>query len=266
MSSFPPKKPNAITPEIDEPTESFEGIRTTVGPGAVVPVIYGRRRVGGQLLSAKVEQALTILDGPQPGSAPVQQPIVLVHGGTLNDYGAPQELIVVTVLNHGAVTGDHVDIGGVRGKTNVNGGWFVRELDVHRLELLGSIGIDPRPYEGGGVLVKVDAAAPGTRRVDAITTPPTLTMLLALGEGPMGGVLWETLEINGQPLGNFPTAQVFQRLGHARPDPAAGVWRDGEYLCRWPGDSAAALRLSTRPRRMCKPLCSTLPSSKACTS
>ena len=156
---------------------------------------------------------MTIVDGPVPVGGAVQQPIVLVEGGTLNDYGAPQELVVVTVLNHGATTGTHVDIGAVRGKTNVNGGWIVRVLDVHRLELLGSIGIDPRPYTGGGVLVIVDDAAPGTRRIDAVTTPPTLTMLLALGEGPIAGVLWETVEINGQPLGNFPTAQVFQQLG-----------------------------------------------------
>ena len=240
---FPPKKPNAITPEIDEPTESFEGIRTTVGPGAVVPVIYGRRRVGGQLLSDDVRQALTVIDGPTPAGGVVQQPIVTVEGGTLNEYGAPQELVVVTVMNHGAVTGSHVDIGGVQGKTNVNGGWIVRMLDVHRLELLGSIGVDPRPYTGGGVLVVVNEAAPGLRRIDAITTPPTMTLFLGIGEGPIGGALWETLEINGQPLGNFPTAQVFQQLGTATQAPlpefgeTANTFADGRDIPTTTGGS-----------------------------
>lgn len=40
----------------DEPTFGFEGISTTRGPGRVVPVVYGRRRVGGQLISADVEE------------------------------------------------------------------------------------------------------------------------------------------------------------------------------------------------------------------
>lgn len=211
---FPPKKPNAIEPQFDEPTESFEGIRTTVGPGAVIPVIYGRRRIGGQLLSAKVVQALTIIDDNVPGSA-LPHAITDVTGGLRWPDGTPNDEIVVTAPNHGASTGSHVDIGGVLGKTGANGGWFVKILDVHRVQLLGSRGIDPTPYAGGGVLVLVDEAAPGTRRVDAISTPPTLTMLFAIGEGPIGGVLWDTMEINGQPLGNFPTVRVFQQLGTA---------------------------------------------------
>ena len=43
---FPPAKPHVQGGAIDEPTFSFEGIRTTIGPGQVVPVIYGRHRVG----------------------------------------------------------------------------------------------------------------------------------------------------------------------------------------------------------------------------
>ena len=64
---FPPAKPHVQGGAIDEPTFSFEGIRTTIGPGQVVPVIYGRHRVGGQLLSASVNQAMTVVGYDRPG-------------------------------------------------------------------------------------------------------------------------------------------------------------------------------------------------------
>ena len=117
---FPPAKPHVQGGAVDEPTFSFEGIRTTIGPGQVVPVIYGRHRVGGQLLSASVDQAMTFVDTAGPG---------------------------------------------------------------------------------------------GRQHVEALSTPPTLTMLLALGEGPIHNILLDTLEINGQPAANFPNVQTFTRLG-----------------------------------------------------
>ena len=123
---FPPSKPHVEPP--DPHTFSFEGIRTAIGPGSIKPVIYGRHRIGGQLLSASVDQAQTILD-----------------------TGA-----VVT-------------------------------------------------------------------RLTAIDTPPTLTMLIALGEGPINNVLMDTIELNGQPLVNFPGVQAFTRLGTASQTPIAEV-------------------------------------------
>lgn len=53
---FPVKPPKIKPPEADEGASySWQGIQTTQGPGNVVPVIYGRRRTGGQLLSSFVE-------------------------------------------------------------------------------------------------------------------------------------------------------------------------------------------------------------------
>lgn len=57
---FPPSKPHVDAP--DPHTNSWEGIRTAIGPGNIKPVLYGVHRMGGQLLSAAVTQALTILD------------------------------------------------------------------------------------------------------------------------------------------------------------------------------------------------------------
>ena len=62
---FPPSKPHIEPP--DPHTFSFEGIRTAIGPGNIKPVIYGRHRVGGQLLSASVTQAMTIWDNSVGG-------------------------------------------------------------------------------------------------------------------------------------------------------------------------------------------------------
>src|SRR5262252_8584547 len=121
---FPPSKPHIATR--DEQTFSFEGIRTAIGPGQPVPVIYGRHRIGGQLLSAAITQSQTI-----------------------DDVGQPQ------------------------------------------------------------------------RQIAALATPPQLTMLLALGEGPIGEVLVNTIEINGQPIANFPTVSYDWRFGYPVQDPMA---------------------------------------------
>lgn len=52
---FPVKPPKMEAPEKDGSSFSWQGIHTTQGPGNVVPILYGRHRVGGQLLSAYVE-------------------------------------------------------------------------------------------------------------------------------------------------------------------------------------------------------------------
>lgn len=58
---FPPQRPKAQ--EQDDPTYGFEGIRSTVGPGAKVPIVYGRHRLGGQFLQASVDAGhLTVTD------------------------------------------------------------------------------------------------------------------------------------------------------------------------------------------------------------
>jgi len=127
---FPPPKAHNIQQRPDEPTFSFEGIRTAIGPGMVVPVIYGRQRVGGQLLSSSVDQGLTVLDN---GTA--------------------------------------------------------------------------------------------VRRVQAISTPATITMLLGLGEGPVHSVDTASVEINGQPVANFPGVEVYTSGGF---DPQAPLIYFGE--------------------------------------
>ena len=145
---FPPAKPHVQGGAIDEPTFSFEGIRTTIGPGQVVPVIYGRHRVGGQLLSASVDQARTVLDTLGPG---------------------------------------------------------------------------------------------GRQQVEALSTAPTLTMLLALGEGPIAQIDTASIEINGQPIANFPGVEVFGRLGTADQAPlpefgeTANTFSDGREIAGDPG-------------------------------
>ena len=145
---FPPAKPHVQGGAIDEPTFSFEGIRTTIGPGQVVPVIYGRHRVGGQLLSAAVDQARTFVDTTGPGSR---------------------------------------------------------------------------------------------HQVEALSAPPTLTMLLALGEGPVADIVTTSIEINGQPISNFPSVQTFTRAGTADQSPlpefgeTANTFADGRTIGDDPG-------------------------------
>jgi Putative phage tail protein len=115
---FPPPKAHNIQHTPDDPTFSFEGIRTTLGPGAVVPVIYGIQRTGGQLLTSHVDQTLTVLDD--------------------------------------------------------------------------------------GV---------SSRRITAQAAPATLSLLLALGEGPVDNVRTPTAQINGQPGANFPGLELYTALG-----------------------------------------------------
>ena len=55
MTPKPPKL--SVGGGADSPTYSFQGIQTTLTPGAPVPVIYGMHRVGGQLLSMATDVA-----------------------------------------------------------------------------------------------------------------------------------------------------------------------------------------------------------------
>jgi hypothetical protein len=206
---FPPAKPHIQGGSLDEPTFSFQGIQTAIGPGQVIPVIYGRHRVGGQLLSAAVDQALTVLDGPPPSTSPgLTRAVENVYGGTQN------EPITIQITDHGWFNGDHVDVTGVTGKTGANGGWYIGVIDAHRIFLKFTTNTDWNQWTGGGSVTNMPLGV-GIRRVDAIATPPTLSMLLAIGEGPIAGVLLDTIEINGQPIGNFPTVQLFTRTGTA---------------------------------------------------
>ena len=195
--------------EPPERTFSFEGIRTAIGPGNTIPVIYGRHRVGGQLLQASVDHAQTIVDSGAPG---IVRTITGVGGGE------PGQLLQVTAPGHGFADGNSVQIDGVQGKSAANNLWAISIINGDMFYLLQSTGVDGNAYTGGGTATLYYS---GIRHYQAVTTPPTLSLLLALGEGSIDAVLTDTIRINDQPIGNFPGVQVFTRLGF--PDqPAIG--------------------------------------------
>ena len=187
-----------------ERTFSFEGIRTAVGPGAVVPVVYGRHRIGGQLLLATVDQAAVVVDDG-----------TTAHTATISDvtHGEPSDIVYVTAPNHGFVTGQIVLIQGVQGKTEVNTTWAIHvgDADTFVLDSSWAVGIT-HPYQGGGTAMLYNQ---GSRNYQAITNPPTLTLMIGLCEGPIEAILTDTIQINGQPVANFPGVQVYTGLGTA---------------------------------------------------
>jgi hypothetical protein len=84
MLLFPVKPPKFEPPEKEGSSFSWSGIQTTQGPGNVVPIIYGRHRVGGQLLTAYVEertnnQEFTIQD-------PVLNMLISVGEGEIEEF------------------------------------------------------------------------------------------------------------------------------------------------------------------------------------
>ncbi len=197
---------NTMTEATEERTFSFEGIRTAIGPGAVVPVVYGRHRIGGQLLAAAVDQAAVYVDDHvvTPGT-----PVTAVN------YGEPQNIVIVTAPGHPFQTNQNVTLDGLIGKPALNTTWTIRVLDgdPDSFALLFSWGVNiETPYGGGGVARPANV---GARTVQAIATPPTLSLFLGLCEGPISAVLTETIQINGQPIQNFPGVQVFTALGTA---------------------------------------------------
>lgn len=87
---FPVKPPKMKPPEADEGASySWQGIQTTQGPGNVVPVIYGRRRVGGQLLSSFVE------DRTNTAEFSVQDPVL--HMLIAVGEGEVEEIETITI-------------------------------------------------------------------------------------------------------------------------------------------------------------------------
>jgi predicted phage tail protein len=187
-----------------ERTFSFEGIRTAIGPGGVVPVVYGRHRIGGQLLLATVDHVATVIDDgiSSPGVA-----IVAVG------HGEPSDIVFVTAPGHGFATDQTILIEGVQGKTAVNRQWTIAVVDNDTFVLKFSWGVGfDQPYLGGGTARLQNV---GARSYQAVTNPPTLSLMMALCEGPIDAILTETIQINGQPLANFPGVQVYTGLGEA---------------------------------------------------
>lgn len=195
-----------LTEATEERTFSFEGIRTAIGPGGSIPVVYGRHRIGGQLLAAAVDQAYIVVDDG------VATPGIAV---TAVQYGEPQNIVIVTAPGNDFVTNEHIRLEGLVGKPALNTTWQIRKLDgdPDSFVLLFSWGVNIEfPYEGGGQAFR---ASTGTRTFQAITNPPTLSLFLGLCEGPITSILSGTCQINGQPLANFPGVQVFAAPGAA---------------------------------------------------
>ena len=75
-----------------------------------------------------------------------------------------------------------------------------------------------------------------SRRITAIAAPATLSLLLGLGEGPVSAINPATIQINGQPIANFPGVQVYTNLGSATQLPlptfgeTANTFADGRPL------------------------------------
>ncbi len=212
-----PQKPlllprqNSMT-EAEERTFSFEGIRTAVGPGGIVPVIYGQYRVGGQLLFAVVDQAYVV---KYDGTAVVTKALEALE--TISTVRA-----ACIVTDHGFQTGESVQISGVLSPTGANNSWVIEVLTPQSFTLKGSehlCGAAGVPYGGGGV---VKLLSRGGMTFQAVTAAPTLTLLIALGEGPIDAVLTDTIEINDQPIENFPGVEVVTALGTPDQQPLPG--------------------------------------------
>ena len=199
---------NSLTETTEEHTFSFEGIRTAIGPGASVPVVYGRHRIGGQLLAAAVDQAAVYIDEGAPTS-----PGVAV---TAVGYGEPQNIVIITAPGNGFVTNQNITLEGLAGKPALNTTWTIRILDgdPDSFALLYSWGVNiETPYGGGGV---ARPASTGRRIVQATCVGPDAQLCFsACAKAPSSAVLTETIQINGQPIQNFPGVQVFTALGTA---------------------------------------------------
>jgi predicted phage tail protein len=197
--------PQPSMTDAQERTFSFEGIRTAIGPGSVVPVVYGRHRLGGQLLAAAVDQAAIVSDDGAPTPTAV----------TISNitYGEPQQIVTVTATNHGFSDHQTVLLQHIQGKTGLNHTWDILVVDANAFTLLNSWGADvDKPYLGGGTAT---AAGIGVQTHQALTNPPTLSLFIGLCEGPIDAVLTNTIQINGQPVQNFPGVQVYSAVGTA---------------------------------------------------
>lgn len=197
---------NSMTEATEERTFSFEGIRTAIGPGGAVPVVYGRHRIGGQLLAAAVDQAYVVVDSP----------VTAIPGiAVTNVYHTdPQNIVIVTAPGNDFVTNEHIRLEGIVGKPALNTTWQIRKLDgdPDSFVLLFSWNTNVESaYGGGGQAFRADQG--GTRTYQAITNPPSLSLFLGLCEGPVAAIRTDTMLINGQPIQNFPGIQVWVGMG-----------------------------------------------------
>lgn len=209
---FRPTPPKIRGPE--QPILSFGGIRTTRGPGAPIPVVYGRHRVGGQLIAFSVEHQQTYIDN---GQETTTLPISNVTGGeaSSSEYQPPNP-ITVTSTGHGLQTGTQITISGVQGKFGTNNVWIVNPvINANQFQLASSDGVDGNTYTGGGIIT----VPAGNVSRNVSESPARFKMLIGLCEGEIDAVETNTILINNQPIGNFPDVFVETRVGTATQTP-----------------------------------------------
>lgn len=125
---------------------------------------------------------------------------------------------VFTATPHGFQGGETVRLSGIAGKDRANGTFIVSTpLDTNFFELGGTEGIDNRPYGGGGAVVN---AGPVFRA--ATERNAEYSIMGVLCSGPIEKVRTTTIEINEQPISNFPEARVTTRTGTTPQAPIPG--------------------------------------------
>jgi len=206
-----------------DPSFSADGIQSTRGPGQPIPVGYGRRRVGLHYLQRFTSNRNTFVDD---GTGLTTFSILDVTGGTRgNDDDDGVAVTIQTTAPHGFQHSQKVLISGIEGTGNLrsvlNKKWIITTVTTDTFELLFSNGLKGSDvYTANTGTVDIGQEL---RVIELTDDTSKFHFLGSLGQGEIEEIEIDTLEINGQPLGNFPDINTdITKLGTAGQTPLTG--------------------------------------------
>lgn len=210
----------SVDDEQAERTATFAGIQSTDRPGGPLPIILGRHRIGPTLLFANATYDATFIDSAQ---APPSESRTIVatlggHDHQTGRPGQPVQIVLDAVVDWKA--GQAIKI--ISSLSQTSRGTFIIErnrvvartgIQVSLIELSNSRNITTSGFDNG------TAIRENILSVAATSASARINLLYAVCEGPIEDIHLNTIEINGQPIDNFPEAITDKRLGFANQSP-----------------------------------------------
>lgn len=217
------RAPKSKREEEEERTQTYAGIQSRNTPGGVVPLYWGRHRVGMTRLFAQVRYDKTRIDSTE--FAPQADAGLPIIGSRYGNTGSDEtgstsdgniEILVAATNLHWRV-GDVLHFFGSDAFTTqpipplVIANIIARRNETWWVELANTAQRFKNRFVAAGQMASL---SPRPQPVEPSGEHATVDWLGAIGEGPVENIYRTSVEINGQPIGNFPEADVFIRKGH----------------------------------------------------
>ena len=210
---------------------TFAGAQSRYTPGGRVPILYGRRRVGVDLGAGvqTVRYASTFLDTAGTGSDRTRT--VLDHFQQSFNVLGKVTVLRVSISGQGGNlqprVGQRIQLApGTSGQGRAKGEYRIASVDYRFFNQV-DIGINHLRHFNPPALVDAEVTLLNSFEFNATSENASLDVLGIIAQGPVSLIHQSTIELNGQPLDNFPEVDIEVRNGYTPQAPLRGIENAG---------------------------------------